>query len=204
MKNTFFLFIALLIIPFLGFTQTINDLDYISPFNEDVAAIKKGDQWAFINKQGDIVVDFRNDLIMTKTSNGNFPIFNNDRCQITTKKDGVTYFGYIDKTGKTVIEPQFLNAASFNNNTAVAILLVIEKKGKNKILDKDLVYYKYFEVTIDTNGNVKDYLTKKGVYIALDKKFLAKPPMITTQLISDNLYTILNKNKKWSIKKMNE
>ena len=204
MKHLIFLFIIVLLFPILGFSQTFNDLDYISPFNEGVAAIKKGDQWAFINKQGDIVVDFRNDLIITKTSDGNFPIFNNDRCQITTKKDGINYFGYIDKTGKTVIDPQFLNATSFNNNTAIAILLVLEKKGKNKILDKELVYCKYFEVTIDTIGTVKYYLTKKAVYVALDKKFLAKPPTITTQLISNNLYTLLNKNKKWSIKKMND
>ncbi|MFL1894824.1 WG repeat-containing protein [Aquimarina sp. 2-A2] len=52
------LFITFVLIPFLGMAQTIENIDYISPFHNEVAAIKKGSQWAFINNEGKIVVDF--------------------------------------------------------------------------------------------------------------------------------------------------
>tara|TARA_R110001583_G_scaffold410_2_gene3736 strand:- start:713 stop:877 length:165 start_codon:yes stop_codon:yes gene_type:complete len=47
--------------PLLGMTQTLEDLEYISPFVNDVAAIKKANEWAFINKNGEIVIDFRSE-----------------------------------------------------------------------------------------------------------------------------------------------
>jgi hypothetical protein len=65
------------------------------------------------------------------------------------------------------------------------------------------VNYKYFEVTIDGNGNIKNYLTTKGINVVLDKKFLIKPPQFTTKLISENLYMVLNENRTWTIHKMN-
>lgn len=204
MKKTIILFIATLLIPFFGISQTFENLDYISPFNEGVSAIKKDNQWAFINSDGDIVVNFRNDLVVTKFDDGNYPIFKNGRCLIEKKKDGISYFGYIDTSGKTVIEPRFLNAKNFNNNVATVLELEKEEVGKNRALDKSVVYYKYYEVTIDTQGNVKNYLTQKGINIVLDKKFLRKPPKFTAKQISDNLIAVKNENGKWTIKKIIE
>ena len=50
--------ITLLLLPLLGFAQTIENIDYISPFHEGLAAIKKGEKWAFINQEAKIVVIF--------------------------------------------------------------------------------------------------------------------------------------------------
>lgn len=46
------LLITLVLIPFLGIAQTIENLEYISPFNNDLAAIKKGNEWGFIDQDG--------------------------------------------------------------------------------------------------------------------------------------------------------
>jgi hypothetical protein len=65
-----YLLIVILLIPLLGFSQSIEKFDYISPFNNEVAAVKKADKWEFINKEGTLVIDFRDDLVTTKTDNG--------------------------------------------------------------------------------------------------------------------------------------
>jgi len=194
--------LMVMIVPALCFSQPIDNIDYISPFNENIAAIKKGNLWAFIDTSGTMLIDFREDVVVTKNGNEDYPIFNNDRCLISLKKDGISYFGYIDKTGKTVIEPEFLNATPFKNNVAVALKLTEEVLGENNLLDKKVISYKYFEVIINTEGNVKNYLDLKGTAVALDKKFLYKPPIILRHLISDNLYTYMNRNKKWVIEKI--
>ncbi|TJY35769.1 WG repeat-containing protein [Pontimicrobium aquaticum] len=204
MKKVIIMFTLLVVIPISSFSQTIENIDYISPFNEGVAAIKKNNQWAFINKVGDIVINFRNDLVVTASVNGNYPIFNSGRCLIVKKENGISYFGYIDSLGNTAIEPQFLNATAFNNNVATALKLEKEEVGKNTALNKGIVYYKYFEVVIDINGTIKTYLTQKGVNIALDRKFLRKPPKFLTKQLSNNLIAVKSDNGKWTIKKIIE
>ena len=204
MKKAMILLVIIITTPFFGYTQSLEEIDYISPFHDDVASIKKDGQWAFINKKGDIIIDFRDDLVTTKFDRKNYPVFKNNRCLIVNEKEGVFYFGYINITGRTVIEPQFLNAANFNNKVATVLKLVKENVGQNEVLGKNVVYYRYYEAIIDTQGDIKTYLNPKGVNVVLDKKFLRKPPNFKSKLLSDNLYAFLNENNKWSIKKINE
>lgn len=203
MKKTIFLLFMFMLIPFYNNAQPIENLDFISSFHDGLAAIKKDNQWAFINKEGEIVIDFRKDLVTTKCEDGDYPIFKDGRCIIVNKNNGISYYGYIDQNGKLAVEPQFLNASNFNNNVAIVLKLIKEELGKNEALGKNIVNYKYFEVTIDPNGNIKNYLTTKGINVVLDKKFLIKPPQFTTKLISENLYMVLNENRTWTIHKMN-
>lgn len=195
--------IALLLVPVFAFAQTIENLDFISPMSDSLIAVQKNNKWGFINNEGALVIDFRDDLILTQTAQGNYPVFKNERCLISKTKDEITYFGYIDKTGKTVIEPQFLNAANFDNNKATALHLIEEKGGKNEILGKNVVFHRYFEVLIDSNGTIKNYLNPEGTNIVLARKNLRTPPQITSKKISENIYGVLNKNKKWTVEVLN-
>lgn len=204
MKKMKSILIILLVLPILGFSQIIEDVDFISPFHNGYAAIKKDKQWAFINSEGAIVVDFRKDLVTTKNEDSNYPVFKEDRCLIMQVKEGISYFGFINPTGKTIIEPQFLNATNFKDGKAIALELVKETVTRNTALDKNIVYYKYFEVTLDSDGNVIDYLTKKGKNVVLDKDYLTKPPKINAKQISKNVYIIKTKDKKWNIISVNE
>jgi len=192
--------IALLLIPVFALAQTLEELDFIAPFNDGVAAIKKDNSWGFINDKGAILINFRDDLVLTETDYGHYPEFNNDRCLISEKKEGILYFGYIDKRGKKVIETKFLNASNFNKNETIALQLIKKELGENDVLGKNVVNYRYYEVIIDTNGAIKNYLNPKGVNVVLDEKFLKKPPKITSKLISDDLFATLNENNKWVIK----
>ncbi|GAA4940974.1 hypothetical protein GCM10023314_12330 [Algibacter agarivorans] len=192
--------IILLLIPVFALAQTTEELDLIATYNDGIAAIKKDNSWGFINKKGVIIINFRDDLVLTKTDDGKYPVFYNNRCLISEKKDGIQYFGYIDKTGEKIIETKFLNASNFNNDVALALEVLSQSMGKNDILNKPIVNYKYFEVIIDTEGNVKEYLNPKGNNIALDKKFIKSPPKITSKFITEDLVAILNENNKWVIK----
>lgn len=196
MKKQLFI---LLVIPVLAFAQTKEALDFVAPFNDGVSAVKKDNSWGFINDKGDIIIPFRNDLVLTQIDGNNYPVFKNNRCLISEKKEGISYFGYIDKSGKTVIEPSFLNASNFNNSKAIALHIIKEKLGNNDVLGKTIVNYRYYEVTIDVNGNIENYLNPKGLNVVLDKKFLRKPPKITSKIISERIYAVMSENNKWKI-----
>jgi hypothetical protein len=199
MKKVVILFVVLFLASFYLGAQTIENVDFISPVNDGLAAIKKDNQWTFINTEGSIVLNFRNDLVTTKFNDDEYPIFINNRCLIVQEIDGISYFGFIDTNGKSVIEPQYLNASNFIKNEAIVLKLTKEEIGENDVLGKNIVQYKYYEVIIDTNGSIKQYLTPKGFNIVVDKKYLKNPPKITSKRISDNLYAVLNKNNHWTI-----
>jgi hypothetical protein len=200
MKKIIILFI---LIPFLGFSQIKDKLDYISPYNEGFSAVKKGNQWAFINLKGNIVIDFRDNLVLTETNNQKYPVFINERCLISEKKDGISYFGYIDTSGTTIIEPQFLNATNFDEEFAIAIELYKEILGKNNILNKQTVRYESTEVIINKSGIIIRKLTEpKG--LALSRNYINKPPKISSKIIAENLFSALGKDNKIIIKKIKE
>ncbi|WP_308992864.1 WG repeat-containing protein [Mariniflexile litorale] len=199
MKKVKFILLIILIIPILGLAQSLENLDYISPFHNGYAAIKKDNQWAFINTEGAIAIDFRNDLVARTVGDVNYPMFSDDRCLIEELKEGISYFGYIDTFGKTVIKPQFLNATNFSEGSSIALKLVKEIVGENEALVKNIVYYRYFEVTIDIEGNVINYLTPKGKNVVLDKEFLTYPPEIMSKQISKNVFAIKGKGNRWTI-----
>ncbi|MEH6765150.1 MULTISPECIES: WG repeat-containing protein [Aequorivita] len=194
--------ITLLLLPLLGFAQTIENIDYISPFHEGLAAIKKGEKWAFINQEAKIVVDFRDDLVLTKTDDASYPIFSNERCLIAHQKSDVLYYGYIDRTGNPIIQPQFLNATNFEGDKALALKVEKEIIGYNDIFKKDVVSYHYFEVVIDKEGKTIEHLTQLAIHVSPKGKKDKNPPAITSKLISRSLVMVGDENKKWSLKKI--
>ncbi len=196
------LLITLVLIPFIGIAQTLDNLDYFSPFHNDVAAIKKGNDWAFIDQDGKIIVDFRNDLVATKTDNASYPVFSDGKCLIAHQKDGVLNYGYIDKAGKIVITPQFLNANNFEYGKAVVLKVEKEIIGYNDIFKKDVVNYHYFEILIDENGTTIDKLTQLAIHVSPKDKADKNPPDITSKLISENLVAVKGSDKKWRVKKI--
>jgi hypothetical protein len=202
MKLTIYLIFILITVPYLAFSQAIVDVDFISTMHEDRAAIKKGNQWAFIDSEGKIAINYRDDLVATNTENGDFPVFKNGRCLITQKKDGISYFGYINTLGEIVIEPQYLNATNFTDNLAIVLLLNKTEISKNVALNKTVVSYGYFEVAIDLNGKALTYLSEEPTHITLSSDYIRKPPAIYSKIISDALIAVINSQKKWSIVKV--
>ncbi|EZH74774.1 hypothetical protein ATO12_08520 [Aquimarina atlantica] len=209
MKNVLILFMSILIFPFSGFTQVLIDIEEITPFHEEVAAIRKGNKWAFINTNGEIIIDYRDDLVWhsnpeattKKKSQKQFipyPSFSEGLCMIKQMKNGVYYYGYIDKRGKTSILPEFLNATSFNKGYAIVLKVSKEELGRNHLLHKKVVSYSYDEVIIDSSGTVKIHLTAPKNF-TLTKNKLKWPPAIESHFIAPNLVAVKNKNNSWNL-----
>ncbi|MEF3079801.1 WG repeat-containing protein [Winogradskyella poriferorum] len=196
------IFLTLLIIPILGIGQTIENIDFVSPFHDGLSAVKKGNNWAFIDQNGSIIIDFRQDLVKTKTDKGYYPLFSNGKCIIAQKKDDILLYGFIDKKGNISIEPQFLNVLNFQGNKTLALIVHKETIGFNDIFKKDVVNYHYFEVVIDENGNSLDHLTQLALHISPKYTKNKKPPVITSKFISDNLIAVKSDDNKWNLRKI--
>ena len=196
------IFLTLLIIPILGIGQTIENIDFVSPFHDGLSAVKKGNNWAFIDQNGSITIDFRQDLVKTKTDKGYYPLFSNGKCIIAQKKDDILLYGFIDKKGNISIEPQFLNVLNFQGNKTLALIVHKETIGFNDIFKKDVVNYHYFEVVIDENGNSLDHLTQLALHISPKYSKSKEPPVITSKFISDNLIAVKSDENKWNLRKI--
>ena len=110
MRKLVCLAVLFFIVPFALFSQNLSNLEFISPFHDGVAAIKKGETWSFISEKGELLFDFRKDLVVADIKGKKYPVFNSNRCLISKKEEGITYFGYIDKKGKAVLNMLRLNA----------------------------------------------------------------------------------------------
>jgi hypothetical protein len=202
MKKLLFTLITLVLIPLAITSQDLNNIEFISPFNDGLSAIKKDNKWAFINKDGEQVIDYRDDIVITIFGDDSYPIFNSGRCLIMKKKEGVSYFGYIDKTGTTIIKPQYLNATNFNNGLAIILELHKNILGSNDLLDKNMVNYSYTESMINANGDIVNYISEKPTHITLSKDTIRNPPEIKSKFISERLIAIKSDNNHWLIKKI--
>ncbi|SHH67031.1 WG repeat-containing protein [Winogradskyella jejuensis] len=200
MKNLLVLLVTILLGSIEINAQKIDDISFISPYNDGVAAIKKDNQWAFINTEGKIVVDYRDDLVITNFEDYDYPVFNSGRCLIEEVKDGISYYGYIDKEGNTIIQPQYLNATNFENGLAIILELHKNILGKNDVLDKKMIDYSYTESAINPNGKIVHFLSEKPTHITLSKDFIKSPPEIKSKFISETLVAQKNGNRTWSIK----
>lgn len=204
MRKSVLMLVVFMVLPLAVISQDIKNIDFISPFYDGLAAIEKNGEWAFIDETGDIVVDYRNDLVLNSLGDESYPVFDSGRCLIVKKEEGISYFGFIDKEGNTVIKPQFLNATSFNNGMAIVLQLHKSVIGENDILDKRMIEYSYTKNIINVNGEVIMYLSERPTHVTLSKDYIRVPPKIGAKFISDKLIAIKHDENKWIIRKVNE
>jgi len=206
MKTLIFLLAFILNFNF-GMTQIYQDLEEITPFQEDLAAIKKNDQWAFINKQGEVVVDFRSDLVsslsendlqMTTSKFRSFPHFVEGKCLIRKLTNGIYYYGFIDTKGNEVIAPEYVNATNFKNGKSIVVKFEKIPVGSNDLLEKKVVTYRLEEKVIDSNGKIVKTLFnfRKTVPKNIEGKV---PPPIMSKFLGPNLIAIQLETGKWEI-----
>lgn len=188
--------------------QNLENIDEIAPFSDGLAAIRKGKQWGFINEEGTLVINFRDDVYWNKTVDSSrtdilgiaYPMFNEGLCIITkTVEDGVPLLGYMDKTGTTVIEPQFLNIFPFKNGLATGVLLDKTIKGENEF--KLQIYeYKFFDVLFTTSGEITDYFEKRDNIQMTIKRY--ETPKIGAKILANGLVAVEIPTQGWQIRKL--
>lgn len=202
MKRLIAIYSILFCLPLFIFSQNVTNVDYISPFHDGHAAVKKGDSWGFINMDGVLVVDYRTDLVLKSMDGKAYPIFNSGRALIMKKVEGISYFGFIDTAGNEVLKPQFLNATHFNDGLAIILKLYRDVLGRNDVLDKSMIAYSYMELAINPEGETIHYLSEKPTHITLSRDFMKGSPQIKSKFLSKSLIATKNENDKWVIKKV--
>ena len=201
MKNLFLLIICFGIHSAV-FAQILSGIDEVYPLQGEFAAIKKGDQWAFITKDGKMAIDFRDDLVLTNKVNASnqtssYPVFYDGRCLIKKLIANTYYFGFINEKGVEVIKPQFLNATNFSNGYAIVVLGAKDSIGFNQLLKKPIMSNYMDEYVIDTSGALAKYLynpRKNG-----SANYKNGIPTIESKFIAPNLVATKTKTKKWEI-----
>lgn len=196
----FIIFIICLNISFISFAQILGNIDEVYPFYGDYAAIRKGNQWAFINKNGEKIIEFRKDLVLSNVTNEttqskvfSFPIFKDGRCLIKKEIGGEYYYGYIDEKGNEIITPQFFNASNFLDGYAIIVKHLKDTIGYNEVLKKNVVSYKLEEYIINVKGEIVKYL--------LTRKYVKSKSTLEIQskFLTPHLIAIKNKDNKWEI-----
>ncbi|MDO6518186.1 WG repeat-containing protein [Zobellia uliginosa] len=206
---------CLLLIPYLGISQTVEqinkptvaELDQIMPFSDGLAAVRKGDQWGFIDEEGQLVIGFRNDLVWNKnpqTDNPGvegigYPQFKNGRCVVRdVKEDGIARYGFIDKKGNMAIPAEFLNVSPFSEGHAVGIFESKSLRGKNTFQLK-IYDYDFTEVVVNEAGEMIWPIQERQNIVMSGK--LYKLPELQAKMISDRLLAVKDKANKWKIVK---
>ena len=187
---------------------TVENLDEVTPFHEGLAAVRRGNQWGFINTEGELVIGFRSDLVWNQSPDANasgveaipYPRFKDGRCPVTVEKEeGIPFYGYIDTSGKTVIEPEYLNLTEFSNGKAVGIFFQKTYRGKNNF-QLNIYDYSFTEGIINTKGEMIWPLTER-------KNILMKPvryemPLIQARILENNIIAVEAAPDRWEIRKI--
>lgn len=207
MKN---LILGILIsIPFVLFAQEQKEFDFVANQENGFTAVKQANSWGFLNNEGDMVVSLRNDLVANgEPQTGKigvegirYPQLKEERAIIKKQRDGINYYGFINANGKTIIEPVYLNVSNFSNGKALAIKLEEERLGKNPLLGKGVISYKYDVVLINKDGEIIKYL--EGPFpVAVSKKKLREAPAINAKWIGENALSVKGPDGKWKIHKL--
>lgn len=206
MKSKVVLVFFLAIIQGSGYSQSVADinkalvsgLDQITPFHEGHAAVRRGNQWGFIDAQGKLVIDFRSDLFgNTSGKSGTsgvesipYPRFHNGRCPIRVNnpdEPNIPFYGFIDTSGKPVILPEFLNVSEFKDGIALAVYFKKTFRGKNAF-QLNIYDYTFTEVVLNPQGEMIWPLSER-TQISMDPKRY-KTPGLLGQILNRNLIGI--------------
>ena len=209
MKCSTIIGMLVLAFPLAAFPQDLNGIDEIAPFSEGLAAVRQGDQWGFINEEGVLVIDFRNDMYWNKNPDSSksdvsgigYPMFQEGRCLITKKiEDGVSVFGFIDTKGNTVVKPQFLNVYPFKDGYTTGVFFDKTFRGENEFKLK-IYEFKFFDVLLDTSGKIEEYFEKRQNIHMTNRRY--QMPMIGVKRLADGLVAVYTNDEGWEIRKIN-
>ncbi|MGI9547389.1 MAG: WG repeat-containing protein [Flavobacteriaceae bacterium] len=209
MKSFLMIFVFVLS-PLLVNSQSLDIVDEITPFSEGLAAVRMGEKWGFVDSDGKLVIDFRDDLVWNKEVNARandvtgipYPIFKNGRCMIkqSLEDEGITVYGFINTEGETVIPPEYLNVTEFGQDYAVGILLTKTFRGQNKF-QLNIYEYKFSEVILDISGDIMLLIAQRD-NILMDKRRYELPGL-TGKYLSKNLMAVKTNKNTWELRKIN-
>ncbi len=202
------LFVLFTFLSMMSHGQDLKDIDQVAPFSEGLAAVRVGNQWGFINENGDLVIDFRDDLVWNKFADTDkediegirYPVFKDGLCMIREmlKEEEIYVYGFIDKTGATKIKPEYLNVTEFDQGYAIGILMTKTFRGKNNF-QLNIYDYKFSEVILDQKGDIMRLLAQRDNILMSKRRY--ELPDLRAKLLSRTLVAIM-KGDNWELMKL--
>ena len=116
------------------------------------------------------------------------------------KVNDIPFYGFIDKTGKTVIEPEYLNITEFDHKNAVGIYVREAFQGQNEI-KLGVIDYIFTEVVVNTNGEIIWPICEREHILTAKRRY--ETPELRAKLFGDDLLIFKTKDNKWETKKLN-
>ena len=116
------------------------------------------------------------------------------------KVNNIPYYGFIDTSGETVIQPEYLNITEFDQENAIGIYVREMFQGQNEI-KMDVVEYIFTEVVVNVDGEIVWPIVEREH--ALTAKSRYEIPELRAKLIGTDLLIFKTKDDKWETKKLN-
>lgn len=196
-------------LPLFTFSQDLKEIDEIAPFSEGLAAVRKGNEWGFINTSGELVIPFRDDLVWSATADPNkkdvsgirYPKFQDGLCMVQSmlEEEEIYTYGFIDKKGEFAIAPEYLNVTPFNQGYAVGILMTKNFRGKNNF-QLNIYDYKFSEVLLDTKGDIMRLITQRDNIHMSKRRY--ELPELHAKFISPELMAVKTASNTWELRKI--
>ena len=187
--------------------EKLEGIDEITEFKEGLAAVRKGDQWGFLNKQGQLVIDFRDDVVWNKDAKPDhkgvlgirYPSFKNGMCPVQKLEDGIPIYGFINTSGQLVVDYQFLNISSFKDGYATGVYFDKVFRGNNEFNLK-IFDFKFHDVLFDANGNIVEFFGRRYNIQMTKKRY--KIPALRAKYLSNDVIALYVEGKGWEIRKV--
>lgn len=156
--------------------------DYISNFNDGAALVVIGDKYGFINTNGEEIIPIKYDSSPLEHFCCDFY---DGLAVAIVHEDDEWKFGYINKSGKVVIDPIYEMGGRFRNGLAV-----VQKEGKYGYIDKngkEMIPFLYDDAKDFVDGMA--VVHSDGKYQILDKsgKAITEPVYTSYVGISEGL-----------------
>ncbi|MGW9685772.1 WG repeat-containing protein [Flagellimonas sp. 2504JD1-5] len=207
--RTIGMFLVLMFIVQTSFNaqEKLEGLNQITEYKEGLAAVRKGNQWGFINKKGELAIDFRNDLVWNKDAKPanqgllgiRYPSFENGMCPVQQLEDGIPIYGFINTHGKLVVDYQFLNVSSFKDGYATGVYFDKVLRGTNEFKLK-IYDFKFHDVLIDSKGKIVEFFDRRYNIQMTKKRY--KMPALRVKYLSKDMVAIFVEGKGWEIRKV--
>lgn len=201
MKRSLLILVFMTCLSSITNAQVLTKIDKVTSFQEGLGAVEKDNTWGFIDSDGTLIIDYRKDIVAIS---GEYPAFNNGLCIIQEVRDGITFYGYINKKGEKVIPAEYIAATPFKNGHARVIKYYKAKTNTTNALGKTIVNYSYNELVIDTKNQKIQHLRGPHTLLFEKLKLEQNKPTITSKFISDKLIAVKEKDDTYTIYKLDE
>src|SRR5690606_13961746 len=154
-----------------------------------LAAVRKGNQWGFINRTGQLAIYFRDGVVWNQktdtTKRGvesiGYTQFKDGLCMIKElTKEGIPLYGFIDINGKQVRKPKFKNITPFEDNDPIGIYARETMRGRNEF-QLDIYDYSFTEALVNKEGEIEWPIHDRTNIIMSKKRF--KLPQLRTKIL---------------------